>query len=268
MKTAVNFDLGLELTKNSKVGPAFSLSRSESCINKTEVCERVCYGNGIRYRSSGQTAKRSRNFRTAEFLIRHGGLELLAENLMAIIDQARPIDYFVASIDQTSTAVPWTLRIHDVGDFYSVQYIRAWKLAAERRPHCKFWFYTRSFKHQILFEELTELASLDNVSGFLSLDTVNYDVGMLRFSQAEAGVWKLALLQEEPLSLADGFLEQVKSLAEKHEVVVFPKHHGGRHVAPLVDKNYTVCPQVVGGLKLESRPNLAKPCQTCAFCLP
>jgi hypothetical protein len=113
----VNIEYGLELTMNSKVGPAFSLSRSSSCVNKTKICERVCYGNGIRYRSAAQTNKRMRNFKTAEFLIQNGGTELLAENLISIVDQARPIDYLAASITKTDTAIPWTMRIHDVGDY-------------------------------------------------------------------------------------------------------------------------------------------------------
>lgn len=268
MATVRNIEYGLELTRNSKVGPAFSLSRSSSCINKTAVCERVCYGNGIRYRSSGQVDKRTRNFRTAEFLLQHGGSDLLAENLTAVIDQARPIDYLTAAITKTTTAIPWTLRIHDVGDFYSPDYVRAWRLAAELRPLCSFWFYTRSFVDVELFRELTELAALRNVRGFLSLDTENYDMGIVRFSQSEPGTWKIALLQETPQMMPEDCLDKIENNIGKSDLIVFPKHHGGRHVAPLERKNFTICPQVLGNLKLESRPNYAKPCQVCALCLP
>lgn len=259
---------GLELTKNSKVGPAFSLSRSLSCINKTDVCGRVCYGNGIRYRSVGQTEKRLRNFRTAEFLIQHGGSELLAENLIALVDQVRPIDYLAATISKMDTAIPWTLRIHDVGDFYSVDYVHAWALTARRQPRCRFWFYTRSFAEIALFEALSEFATLENVSGFLSLDSDNYNLGLLRFSQSKAGTWRIALLQEERSSKTDNCANQIAEQAGKNDVIVFPKHHGGRHVAPTERANFTLCPQVLGAIKLESRPGFSKPCQTCALCLP
>ena len=82
-------DYGLELTQNSKVGWAFSLSRSNSCINATDICRRLCYGNGIRYQSHSQQHKRLRNFRTCEYLLSKGGAELLALNLIALVDLAR-----------------------------------------------------------------------------------------------------------------------------------------------------------------------------------
>lgn len=268
MKKVINIEYGLELTMNSKVGPAFSLSRSSSCVNKTKTCERVCYGNGIRYRSVGQTNKRMRNFKTAEFLLQHGGSELLAENLVAVVDQARPIDYLAASITKTETAIPWTLRIHDVGDFYSVDYVRAWIMTAQQRKHCRFWFYTRSFVDPELFQELSELASLNNVRGFLSLDVDNYDLGLLRFSQSEAGIWRIALLQEKFQHMPERCLEEIDNRVGKGELIVFPKHHGGRHVAPIERSNYTICPQVLGNFKLESRPSFPKPCQACTICLP
>ena len=268
MNKVSNIEFGLELTKNSKVGPAFSLSRSSSCINKTALCERVCYGNGIRYRSVGQTEKRMRNYKTAEFLIQHGGSKLLAENLVAVVDQARPIDYLAAMITKTETAIPWTLRIHDVGDFYSVNYVNAWVLTAKQRPNCRFWFYTRSFVEPELFEALSEFAALDNVSGFLSLDSDNYDLGVLRFAQSRPGTWRIALLQEERSSKTDKCADKIASQAGRNDVIVFPKHHGGRHVAPTERANFTVCPQVLGAIKLESRSGFSKPCQTCALCLP
>jgi hypothetical protein len=83
-------DYGLELTNNSKVGWAFSLPRSKTCINATPTCKKLCYGNGIRYQSDAQKAKRERNYRTVEFLLKEGGPELLAENLSMLVDQARP----------------------------------------------------------------------------------------------------------------------------------------------------------------------------------
>ena len=112
-----NLDYGLELTNNSKVGWAFSLPRTDTCINATALCKRLCYGNGIRYQSEGQKAKRARNFRTSQFLLAEGGPELLAENLAMLVDQARPRDWLTAKIAGVQTAIPWTIRIHDVGDY-------------------------------------------------------------------------------------------------------------------------------------------------------
>lgn len=190
------YEYGLELTNNSKTGWAFSLPRAKTCINATDLCRALCYGNGIRYQSKTHKAKRERNFKTCEFLLDEGGPELLTENLLSLIDQARPKDWLAARIKGTDTAIPWTLRIHDVGDFHSVRYVRAWQLAAEKRPECSFWFYTRSFLTADVFEALTELAALKNCQGWLSLDAENYEAAILAKCRTPAGVWKLALLQD------------------------------------------------------------------------
>jgi len=117
MVSARIHDYGLELTHNSKVGWAFSLSRSESCVDATSICRRLCYGNGVRYQSDAQRHKRLRNFRTCELLLQKGGPELLAQNLIALVDQARPVDWLAAQISGEPTNLPYTLRIHDVGDY-------------------------------------------------------------------------------------------------------------------------------------------------------
>ena len=110
-------EYGLDLTVNSKVGMAFSLTRNKSCINATAVCKKLCYGKGIRYQSEGQRAKRERNFRTVEYLLALGGPELLAENLLLLVDHARPLDWLTAKLTGRKGAMPWSLRIHDVGEY-------------------------------------------------------------------------------------------------------------------------------------------------------
>src|ERR1700679_403213 len=87
---------GLERTSNSKTGYAFSLPRSKTCVGATSVCLKLCYGRGIRYQSKGQKAKRERNFRTVLYLLAKGGPELLAENLLGLVDFARPLDFLSA----------------------------------------------------------------------------------------------------------------------------------------------------------------------------
>lgn len=89
---------GLQLTNNSKASWALSLPRSATCIGATEICKKVCYGNGVRYRTNGQKARRERNLRTIELLLEKGGPELLAENLAALVDTVRPSDWLAASI--------------------------------------------------------------------------------------------------------------------------------------------------------------------------
>ena len=110
-------EFGLALTNNSKASWAFSLPRSATCVGATELCRSVCYGNGVRYQTAGQKAKRQRNLRTVELLLSRGGPELLAQNLVSLIDQAKPADWLAASVTGLQTLTPWSVRVHDVGDY-------------------------------------------------------------------------------------------------------------------------------------------------------
>lgn len=265
MANKITLDYGLELTNNSKVGWAFSLPRNKTCVGATDICKRLCYGNGIRYQSEGQKSKRERNFRTAEFLLKQGGPELLSENLCSIVDYAKPRDWLTAKITGTQPVIPWTLRIHDIGDFYSVDYAKAWALTVSRFPECRFWFYTRSFTDGNLFTALTELASLPNCQGWLSIDSDNFDLAIMARCKAQS-VWNIALLQDKDLNT--GVLPALAAMERPANVVNFPYHRGGRHVQPVRDSLLTNCPAVVGGLTLKASKDVARPCQSCNFCLP
>lgn len=260
-------DYGLELTNNSKVSWAFSLPREKTCIGATEICRRVCYGGSFRYQSAAHKAKRERNLRTVELLLNSGGPELLAENLISIIDQVRPADWLAASITGTKTKTPWTLRVHDVGDFHSEPYVKAWLIAAQKRPKCSFWFYTRSFTDATIFDALTQLAALPNCQGWLSIDSDNFESGLMAYSK-KPGTWKLALLQEDYADLNGELLPELEQQALPKDVVSFPVHRGGRHVKPIEHTSLFTCPAVIGIYKLESNARKLRPCQACTFCLP
>ncbi len=263
-----NADYGLETTNNSKVGPAFSLPRSQTCTFKTEACAKVCYGNGIRYRSTGQKLKRARNLRTVEFLLNNGGPALLAENLTILIDRARPIDWIASTITGMETRLPWTLRIHDIGDFHSGSYAQAWLIAVRKRPQCSFWFYTRAFPDDEIFTVLTELASEPNCQGWLSLDRDNYQEGLVRYCDSPSRVWRVAVLQEKEEVMPPDVIPYLSCFVQPGDLLSFPKHHAGRHVSPMRADNLTVCPQITGVFQLQSADNLPKPCQLCGHCLP
>jgi len=268
MVAAQAHNYGLELTQNSKVGWAFSLSRTHSCINATDTCKKLCYGNGVRYQTQAQLNKRLRNFRTCEFLLEKGGPELLAQNLTALIDQARPVDWLAAQISETPTALPYTLRIHDVGDYYDCGYAHAWLISVKDRPQCKFWFYTRSFLDPSLLEVLSELAALPNCQGFLSIDNDNFEQGLHAFA-AFPGVWKLALMQQDERELTPNLLPAIQEQVKLGEIINFPYHRSGRHVVPLKAEPLVHCPQITtSAYPLQSDKSLPKPCQSCSLCLP
>jgi hypothetical protein len=265
---AINHDYGLELTNNSKVGWAFSLSRSNTCINSTSICKRLCYGNGVRYQSDAQRHKRLRNFRTCEYLLEKGGPELLAQNLIALVDQAKPVDWLAAQISGEPTNLPYTLRIHDVGDHFSTPYALAWLIAVKERPQCRFWFYTRSFMETQLLDVLSELARQPNCQGFLSIDNENFEQGLLAFA-AYPGVWKLALLQQQEDELSPDLIPAIQKQVKVGEIISFPYHRAGHHVAPLKAEPLTHCPQITTkAYPLQSSRSQIKPCQACSLCLP
>jgi len=255
------------LTNNSKASWAFSLPRSATCVGATELCRSVCYGNGVRYQTAGQKAKRQRNLRTVELLLSRGGPELLAQNLLSLIDQAKPADWLAASVTGRQTLTPWSIRVHDVGDFHEISYVNAWWIAAQQRPQCAFWFYTRSFADKDLFDALTELASLANCRGWLSIDSDNFESGLLAYA-TRPDVWELALLQEAEETLNEDLLPALDKCTSAKQVVSFPVHRGRYHAPPIKHKNLFTCPAVLGAYKLEPDARKLRPCQACTFCLP
>jgi hypothetical protein len=116
-----------------------------------------------------------------------------------------------------------------------------------------------------MFVALTQLASLQNCQGWLSVDSDNYEKAILAKCKA-AEVWKLALLQDK--DLPQEVLPRLRESVSASEIVSFPYHRGGHHIEPLRDKVLTVCPAVTGGYKLQSDKNVPRPCQLCTFCLP
>lgn len=266
--TTSTASLRLELTDNSKAGPSFSLSRTRSCINKTAECWRACYGHGIRYQSEGARSKRLRNFETVEYLLDHGGAELLAEHLIDLIDRARPAGWLIARSIGTAPSVPWSLRLMDVGDFFRPDYADAWRIAAGSRPQCSLWFYTRSFVDDALFAALTQLAAVPNVQGWLSIDVDNFELGIRRYQSLPAGIWKVALMQPHPERATSMLINEVIAAVPAADLMIFPEHSAGHHVPPMRIGAAAVCPQVLGALPLQKASGAARPCQTCRLCLP
>jgi len=197
-----------------------------------------------------------------------GGPELLAQNLLSLVDQARPVDWLAAQISGEPTNLPYTLRIHDVGDVFSASYALAWLIAVKERPQCRFWFYTRSFIETELLEVLSELAGQPNCQGFLSIDTENFEQGLLAFA-TYPGVWKLALLQQHEDELSPDLIPAIQKQVKAGEIISFPYHRSGRHVPPLKTEPLTHCPQITTkAYPLQSSRSQIKPCQACSLCLP
>jgi len=82
-----------------------------------------------------------------EFLLAEGGPELLAENLSMLVEHARPRDWLTAKIAGGKTVVPWSLRIHDVGEYPDFRNIPSTVPGERARPRAKRPPYTNSARY-------------------------------------------------------------------------------------------------------------------------
>ena len=115
---------------------------------------------------------------------------------------------------------------------------------------------------------LSELASHPNCQGFLSIDSENFEQGLLAFAQYP-GIWKLALMQQEEEQLSPDLLPAIQKQVASGQIISFPYHRGGRHVLPLRAEPLTLCPQITTkAYPLQPSPSQIKPCQACSLCLP
>lgn len=114
---------------------------------------------------------------------------------------------------------------------------------------------------------MTELASLANCKGWLSIDSENFASGLLAYAK-KPGVWELALLQESKDLLDATLLPALDKLANVKQVVSFPIHRGGHHAEPIQHPALFTCPAVIGVHKLQPDAQKLRPCQSCTFCLP
>ena len=115
---------------------------------------------------------------------------------------------------------------------------------------------------------LSQLASEANCQGFLSIDNDNFEQGLLAFS-AYPGIWKLALMQQEPDQLSTELMPAIRDSVKHGEIINFPYHRAGKHVLPLKAEPLTNCPQITtNAYPLQTNRSLPKPCQSCSLCLP
>jgi hypothetical protein len=127
----------------------FSLPARKSCkLGMTEACEDVCYALDFVFITPSAKKKHGDNWEraqdTAEF----------ASDLYAEIRYRRVK----------------RLRIHVAGDFFSVDYLKAWTWVASRCKTTRFLFYTRAWRDPAMREPLIEISSLPNVFAFWSED--------------------------------------------------------------------------------------------------
>lgn len=143
------------LTKgNSKLGGIWnwSIPAKKTCPGKSKVCAEICYGLAGCYLFDSTKRKHEENWALAR-----------SGNLVERI------------VNQIILMCIRLVRIHAVGDFFSVSYTRRWARIIAACPDTEFFAYTRS--HTVtkecsakLVEEVRKLAQYPNMHLWLSCD--------------------------------------------------------------------------------------------------
>jgi len=134
---------------NTKLGNVFTFSLPSriTCPGASSWCRKHCYAK--RYERLRPTCRKA-----------------YRDNY----DLAKITERFVRIMTGVLPRILPCMRIHTSGDFFSADYINAWKEICSEFPQVRFWTYTRSWSVPDLLPSLEELRSLDNVSLFASTD--------------------------------------------------------------------------------------------------
>ena len=137
----------------SKLGaiPHFSLPRGITCPGATEWCKKYCYAAKGRHLYSSVRKSRWNNYEISK---REDFVEIMVRAIRKLSERLGVR----------------VLRLHEEGDFYSVEYIKKWMRIAEKLPDIHFYTYTRSWRIPELRAALEELRKLPNFTIIASTD--------------------------------------------------------------------------------------------------
>jgi hypothetical protein len=151
--------------KSPKIANAFGLPSGKpfSCPGATTVCESVCYAGKLEKIYKGVRNVLLSNWETllyVDYLFgKNGMIDLLSEMM----------EEFIAECDKKGAEK--LFRIHWDGDFFSVDYAKAWAMVAKAYPEVQFWVYTRSFTPTL--NVIPFISGIDNLTVYLSVDAAN-----------------------------------------------------------------------------------------------
>jgi hypothetical protein len=148
---------------------SWSIPAAITCPGMTRACELVCYALQFLF------------VFTRNFDLHHSQYEWA---------KTAPVKFATAMIAEIRFKRVKVLRIHVAGDFFSVEYIRAWIRIARSCRGTTFVFYSRSWRVPELVPPLLELAALPNVWAWWSADR---ESGIARFP---VGRWCYLCIEE------------------------------------------------------------------------
>ncbi len=176
-------NLPLPSGKRAKIANTFGLPSGVkfSCPMATSICSKVCYAGKIEtiYKRTGDQLLRNWD------IVKDADYSTLVEQLDFMIKD------FIFDCERWDA--PKFFRIHWDGDFFSVDYVNAWKTVILAHPEVRFWVYTRT---PFAFEALD---GIENLGLYFSTDSDNLKIAEGLRAKAKSG--RLAVLAD---TFADG----------------------------------------------------------------
>lgn len=134
---------------NAKLGDGiwtFSTPRLVTCPGATDACKQVCYGKAFkRYPNVEKTHNR-------------------------MLDASKQDDFVEKMVEEIKESGAKIVRIHVLGDFYSLSYTRKWIRIVRSLPDVVFYAYTRSFACPRILPALNDLRTLPNMVLWWAVD--------------------------------------------------------------------------------------------------
>lgn len=151
----------------SVIANAFSLPAGQaySCPGATAFCEKICY--------AGKLERIYPSFRKVVL----DNYEQLKDS--SLEDMTVLLGNMITEFDKecANRSAPKSFRIHADGDFFSLDYARAWVRVIKDNPQINFWIYTRSFTERLnVLPIITDKGrGIDNLVVYVSADPVNIE---------------------------------------------------------------------------------------------
>jgi len=129
--------------------------KGDVVVTKGKDSEFDCFAANQEMQYDALRANRWHNFDLLKEAGKEGGAEAQSELIV------KSIEYFFYTEGPKNE-----VRIHESGDFYNGEYLKAWMLTAQKMPDVKFYAYTKSVPYVTAMEK--QLADIPNLSITLS----------------------------------------------------------------------------------------------------
>jgi hypothetical protein len=216
---------------------AFGLpsGKAFSCVGETSVCSKVCYAGKLEKIYKGFLAVLLANWAALQGATYDQMVVMLGE----VVDEYRS-DYVKVARKREIDSI---FRIHHDGDFFSLDYARAWAQVVRNNPDIQFWVYTRSFIPAL--NVIPVISGIPNLTVYLSVDNDNMQHAAAALVSAK-GMVRIATLAQ--------------TAAEAQQMLPSTT---GKAIIP--------CPEVVGKLPLitgnKGDQGREGACSACGICV-